>query len=545
MYKMFKPAAAVALAITIGLGSVNSFAGTSRYFADINDDSYGWAADYVDQIAAKGIASGVGDNNFDPASLIKRGDFAVFLNKTMGYSDASGDLFILTDVSSDSYYYQSIINCKYNNAITDTNNFYPEDYITRRAAINMIYNALNEADMIGSNATTDVSMFSDGAELLNTSDIIAVGTLANIGLLVGDHESKLYPNSTLTRAEMAVLIAKTSEYADNKKQEAADKKKAEEEQKIEDAKATVEETEDNKIELKSGNIDTSVVVDSGKSVNASDVFIEIVEQIEEALSIKNGSSVTMKDSSIRSNNYTAISVNDKSSANLENVTVVANDTGAVYVDAASNLTADGLKITNNAVNSVVTDGGKVSLTNSSISNTGASAIDMTAGAEVNIVDSVLESIGKDVNLISIVSDPADSDKQTTLNIKNSNFDKKAVQENGNTIYVTLKDSKVEGDIYMDHHSELTLDLQDGSSYKGFIDPFLYCENINIKLSADSKLELCNDIYVNEFVVENYDGYFDNIIDNGFNIYYDDTEEANYDLYQDVWTLPFGGELRPR
>lgn len=579
MNKIIKPALAATLALSIGLGSTGAFAGDSRFFSDVNDNSYGWASDYVDQIAAKGIASGIGDNKFAPESLIKRGDFAVFLNKTMGYRDASGDLFIIIDVPEDSYYYQSVINCKYNGAITDTNNFYPESYITRIAAINMIYNALTNAGMVGSYATTDVAKFADRADLLNVKDTISAGTLANIGIISGNSDGNLYPNDTLTRAEMAVVIAKTSEYVDAKNLEFAEKKKAEEQQKLEDSKPTVDETDENVTQLKSGNIDTSVVVDTGKSVIVDDVTIKIDNQDADALTITKGTDITLKDSSIRSVKNTAVSVKEKSKLTADNVTVVAEEASAVSLDSDSELSADQLYITSNGLSSIVTKGGNVSLSNSTIKSTGATAIEATAGAIINITGSAIENTVKGINLFSIVSDPADSDVAAELNIKdstitnekgyfvylreslanivientdikvarfiNSAFDKKAIQENGNNINVTIKDSKVEGDIYMDHKSELTLNIQDGGSFKGFIDPELYSENINIRLSKGGRLELMGDIYVKDFVMENFDVTFDNIIDNGFNIYYDDTQEANYELFSDTWDLPYGGKLLPK
>ncbi len=579
MNKIFRPALAAALAVTISMGGVNAFAENSKFFSDVNENSYGWATEYVDQIAAKGIASGVGNNMFAPESLIERGDFAIFLNKTMGYKDVSGDFFIIADVPEDAYYYQSIINCKYYKAITDTNNYYPESYITRIDAINMIYNALNEGGMIGSYGTTDVSKFADQASLVNVKDTIAVGTLANIGIISGNSDGNLYPNDTLTRAEMAVVIAKTSEFVDAKNLEAAEKKKAEEEKIAEESKPTVEETEDEKTELKSGNLDNSVVVDTGKSVSVDDVTIQINNQDSDALTITNGTDVILKDSSIRSAKYAAVNVNEKSKLTADNVAIIAEEASGLYVDGSSEINAENLKITNNTVSSVISKGGKISLTDSSISSTNASAVEAAAGAVIDILNSTVECVGKEINLLNIVSDPSDSDKAVEINIKdskitndkgyfayvreslanivientdikvsrfiNSPYDKKAVQENGNNIYVTLKDSKVQGDIYLDHKSEVTLDIQDGGSFKGFIDPDMYSEAVNIRLSKNGRLELLNDIYVKDFVLEDFDTTFDNIIDNGFNIYYDDTQNANYELYQDTWSLPYGGQLLPR
>ena len=56
--------------------------GNSIYFSDVNKNSYGWSAQFVDDIASRKIASGVGNNKFNPGGTITRGDFAIFLSKT-------------------------------------------------------------------------------------------------------------------------------------------------------------------------------------------------------------------------------------------------------------------------------------------------------------------------------------------------------------------------------------------------------------------------------------------------------------------------------
>ena len=40
--------------------------GNSIYFSDVNKNSYGWSAQFVDDIASRKIASGVGNNKFNP-----------------------------------------------------------------------------------------------------------------------------------------------------------------------------------------------------------------------------------------------------------------------------------------------------------------------------------------------------------------------------------------------------------------------------------------------------------------------------------------------
>lgn len=580
MNKLVKPALAVALALTMGAGSSQVFAEdylNSKHFSDVNANNYGWAAVYVDSIAAKGIASGVGNNMFDPASMIKRGDFAIFLDKTFQFANSNDTLFNLIDVSPDKYYYQSVVNAKLAGGITDVYNYYPEDNITRIDAIRMIYNSLNVQNLIGGNAGTGVSMYGDSQDIKNISDTVAVGTLTNIGIITGSSDGNLYPNNNLTRAEMAVIFAKTSDYVDKTK---ADKKAAEAEKKqkeIDDAKAKQEDnTKEEKTVVSSGNADESIVIDNGKKFSAHDISLDIDNQSSEAVKVTGESDASIKNSSINSNNYTGVLLSGKSKLDLDNVAIESKDAYGIKAEDQSTLTAEELRVSSTGMNAVAIDNSKADIKNltASVGDSGA-ALSVSAGSDVNITGANLTSSGK-YSLISISSDGADNEKETKLtitdgklNCKNgilfdlkdttidvlldncevnvSNFldvyySRKSAQDSGSDITVSLKDTEATGDINVDNVTKLTLDIQEGGSFKGFIDQNMYSQDVNIVLAADGKLELLSDIYVNVITIEDFN--FNNINDNGFNIYYNDANPDNNELYADTYSLAYGGELRP-
>lgn len=587
MKRMVKPALPVMLAIAMCFGSMSVFAAenTSVNFSDVTPDSYGWAATYVDSIAAKGIATGVGNNKFDPGSYIKRGDFAVFLDKTFKFDQKSDELFNIIDVDKDKYYYSSVVNCKLANAITDANNFYPEEYITRLDAINYIYNAMTVQSLIGSNGSTDVSKYADNSELLNMTDKISVGTLTNMGILSGSSDGKLHPNDNLTRAEMAVIFAKTSDYVDEVKAKKELEKEEKKQQLIEDSKAKTEEVSEDGVEstlVSSGNIDESVKIDTGKNFNMHDVTMKISSQEADAIAVSNGSTLSLKDSVIRSAGYPAISATDSSTVKLDSDSIEVEAPRGITLDKNSELRAEDTVITAKGATSIAIDKSDATFDNCKINSSDSeNLLTINAGSNLTINDSEISQTSKSSKVFNVSNDEYDSEqlnisvsgtnisvpKGSAINYRDSvssiafdnctidanqfisvDDEKNNKQTTGCDSLISLKDSSVTGDIVVDSNTILTLDIQEGAHFKGHIDEDLHSQSINIRLDDNGKLELLGDIYVNEFIVSEFivaDLSFNNIVDNGFNIYYDDTISENAYLYSDTFMLPYGGKLLPR
>ncbi len=583
MKKFVKPALAVMLALSMCLSSVSVYAVNSKstYFSDVNEDSFGWAAPYVDIIASKGIATGVGNNKFAPESLIKRGDFAIFLDKTFKFNQYPDTLFNMYDVTSDKYYYQSIVNGKLSKAITDVNYFFPENYITRLDAAKMIYNALSEGNLIGAKGSTDLSKYADKDKIGSGMDTIAIGTLTNMNFITGSSDGCFHPNDNLTRAEMAVIFAKVSEYVDNTKVEIQMAKEDAAKKAEEDAKAKTEEVKEDENTHKiisSGNINESVNVDTGKKVNMRNVTMSIPDQNSDAITVSNGTNLSLSDSTIKTDKNAAINIKDKSSASFENVSVKSNSASAIVADEGTSIDAENLVVDADGIAAISTIGGKFVLENSKLNLTNeGSVIVAGAGSEFDIKNSEITSDLKKTNLLSIINkdeykespvkmiltDSTLTNKKGYLfnfrdsvadilieNCKvdverfvNNEYDKKDKQAEGCDATIAIKDSEVRGDILVDHETKLTLDIQSGGFYKGFIDQSMYSQDINIKIADDGRIELCSDIYVKEFITNDFN--FNNVIDNGFSIYYDDTAEGNDYLYSDTYDLANGGQLCPR
>ena len=134
MKKIIGRTAALAMSVLMAVGAVNTMAAdekASKFFTDVNENSYGWAVSYIDYIAERGIANGVGDNKYAPGNTIERGDYTIFISKIFNLKNADEFIFSFKDVPADSYYCDAITNAKSQGIITESNMFYPEEYITR------------------------------------------------------------------------------------------------------------------------------------------------------------------------------------------------------------------------------------------------------------------------------------------------------------------------------------------------------------------------------------------------------------------------------
>lgn len=88
--------------------------------------------------------------------------------------------------------------------------------------------------------------------------------------------------------------------------------------------------------------------------------------------------------------------------------------------------------------------------------------------------------------------------------------------NGGDVTLTLKNQKVEGDIYIDEVSTLDMSLKDNSLYTGTINKDKTAKSIKLTLSKNSKIKLTGDSYVTE--LNDSDASYSNIDFNGYKLY---------------------------
>jgi hypothetical protein len=459
----------------------------------------------------------------------------------------------------------------------------PEKAITRLAAFKMLYKTMNLYGCVGSNGSTDTSMYTDGNLLLNTEDKIAVGTLTKLGIISGSN-GQLKPNDTVTRAEMAVMIEKAIEvYEQNGSASANTNTKQELKPVLSGAEANPDES---RVKNDSETITDTVTVEDGdsKTIDGNEIAVESGDGV---VVTGDGSKLVINDSkaSTRGKGTTVVSVEDGAKAELNGMDINASavDSTGVYVDEDSTLSINSCKAFARSTKSAVVIKGDTEIDDSTISASDTDAITIYGGATVDITGTSFAAEGNN-SCIRIKGGNGYYDT-VTLNLTDVDFkgNKKGsaiIVENAKVIinvkdvtldgfedFITttynytsgMKDTDIEinldgqtleGKINADDRTNLELNLKNGSTYKGSLNYANTAKSVEVYISEDSTIELTDDCYVDSFVIEecqnrndrNY-GYF--VKDNGASIYYDDDNHDNDYLNDEAYSLRNGGQLTPK
>lgn len=198
----------VNITVTAGTGTPGS-GSSSVYFSDVNGN-YSWAVKYVDTLYSTSVITGGtssgGPNKFNPGTAITRGDFMLYLVKALNlYSGSASGNF--SDVAAGSYYYDAIATAKaLGIAQGSSNKFYPNSTITREDAMVLALRAMNlSGHSVASGSTSDLYSYADNGSVSSYAKE-AVATLIKNGVVTGSSDGKIYPKSTISRAESAAVI---------------------------------------------------------------------------------------------------------------------------------------------------------------------------------------------------------------------------------------------------------------------------------------------------------------------------------------------------
>ena len=166
-----------------------------------------WAREYAEYLASIGIVTGVTPVSYDPERMMSRGDFCLMLYRTAGFPE-----FEITgafdDIPDDIYYAGAVAWARETGIAEaiENNGFYPAQPMSRQDTFTWIYRALGIlGKQYEDGAADDLEMFPDAGGLADYA-VIPTATLVKLGL-VGGMDGKLEPDGTLTRAQMAKIVA--------------------------------------------------------------------------------------------------------------------------------------------------------------------------------------------------------------------------------------------------------------------------------------------------------------------------------------------------
>lgn len=204
-------------AVTLGGGSGNAVGGSAStgtggnasVLTDRFNDIQGfeWAKEAIEELASKGIVSGVGNGSFEPEREITREEFVKLICEAFGFEGEAEISF--TDINDDDWFKPYVAIGFNNGIITGVSDelFGSGRSITREEMAAIIYRAI-----IAKGKSADLA----GTEFADNDDISgyandAVARLSGAGIVNGVGDNMFAPQRSAVRAEAAVIIHRCME----------------------------------------------------------------------------------------------------------------------------------------------------------------------------------------------------------------------------------------------------------------------------------------------------------------------------------------------
>ena len=172
---------------------------------------FAWAANQVNVLASKGIIEGISDISFTPERNITRGEFIMWVVKSLNLN-AEVDVNF-TDIHTSNECYEALgIARKLGIALgKGDNKYYSKEQLSRQDMMMLAVRALKAARInLTSGTIADLNIFADGANIAEYARIGAA-TMVRTGMIKGSG-GYLNPTGNTSRAEAAMVIYRIHNY---------------------------------------------------------------------------------------------------------------------------------------------------------------------------------------------------------------------------------------------------------------------------------------------------------------------------------------------
>lgn len=200
---------AASMALPMGMGA--SAAGQSTHnqisFSDMSQAS--WATEDVAQLAAQGIIRGVGDGRFAPNAPLTRDEALALIVRALGagQSGRGVTLQFTDDAYIPAWATRDLEVAVSMGILPNSGTLNPTGVATRQQVIVWLIAAMGLNTQAASTSTADLSGFTDANQITPSAEG-AMALAVQLGLLKGTSSTTIDPNGTLTRAEMAAMLAR-------------------------------------------------------------------------------------------------------------------------------------------------------------------------------------------------------------------------------------------------------------------------------------------------------------------------------------------------
>ena len=181
--------------------SISTSAATASSFKDIYSQS--WYYDAVVYVTENGYMSGMSSTSFNPSGTVTRAQVAQILYAMEGKPSAGSSQF--TDVADGKWYSNAITWAAEKGYVSGYGNgiFGPTDNITREQFVAILYKYAKDHDY-NMSSLESLNSYAD-SDQISSYAVKPMRWAVHNGLISGTNEG-LEPKSTLTRAQLAVII---------------------------------------------------------------------------------------------------------------------------------------------------------------------------------------------------------------------------------------------------------------------------------------------------------------------------------------------------
>lgn len=172
-----------------------------------------WYGDAVAAVYARGLMTGTAEDTFAPELAATRGMVVSILHRLAGSPTVSAEVF--EDVTADDWYGQAVAWAASEGIASGTSaeTFSPNAAVTREQLAALLCNFAAQQGM-DTTACSDLSNFDDAAAVSDWAQD-AVSWAHAEGLLAGTSATTLSPQGEATRAQLAAMLVRFSDYLEN------------------------------------------------------------------------------------------------------------------------------------------------------------------------------------------------------------------------------------------------------------------------------------------------------------------------------------------
>lgn len=205
-YQFIQPRGTVTISVTFAKKPVEPLP-----FVDVAAED--WYGDAVAAVYARGLMMGTAEDTFAPELVATRGMVVSILHRLAGSPTVSAEVF--EDVTADDWYGQAVAWAASEGIASGTSaeTFSPNAAVTREQLAALLCNFAAQQGM-DTTARSDLSSFDD-AETVSDWAQDAVSWAHAEGLLAGTSATTLSPQGEATRAQLAAMLVRFSDYLEN------------------------------------------------------------------------------------------------------------------------------------------------------------------------------------------------------------------------------------------------------------------------------------------------------------------------------------------